>query len=336
MTTIMKFKGKSLGIIVLAAVLLLFYAASPATAEVRIRFSTPAPPMEILVKSMDLFKERLEASAPGVFDISIHPGGSLFKQGTEIPAMQRGNLEMNTLATFEVAQFVPELSVYNAGYLFRDYDHLRKVWFGPLGQDYAKQVEAKMGVKILYPCYLGARQVAIREVRNAKTPEGLKGLKLRMPGSPDFLLLGKGLGVNATPMAMSDVYLAMKTGSIDGQDNPVSITRAAKLDEVTKELILTDHMVQMIFYAIGNKFWEGLTEDQQKKIMDATIAACEWNDKARLEDESVQIKYFQSKGIIITKPVVQAYKDFMWETYKTEGKLKEWDMGLVEKIRAVK
>jgi tripartite ATP-independent transporter DctP family solute receptor len=317
-------------------VLFIIFASYPVSAEVRLRFSTPAPPMEILVKSMNLFKEKLEASAPGEFDVSIHPGGSLFKQGTEIPAMQRGNLEMNTLATFEVAQFVSELSVYNAGYLFRDFDHLRKVWFGPLGQDYAKKVEEKMGVKILYPCYLGTRQVSIREIRNANTPKGLDGLKLRMPGSPDFLLLGKGLGVNATPMAMSDVYLAMKTGSIDGQDNPVSITRAAKLDEVTKEVILTRHMVQMIFYAASKKFWEALTEDQQKKIMDATIAACEWNDKTRLEDESVQINYFKSKGIQITEPDVQAYKDYMWQVYKQEGKLKEWDMNVINQIRDVK
>jgi TRAP-type C4-dicarboxylate transport system substrate-binding protein len=193
-----------------------------------------------------------------------------------------------------------------------------------------------MGVKILYPCYLGTRQVSIREVRNAKTPKGLNGLKLRMPGSPDFLLLGKGLGVNATPMAMSDVYLAMKTGSIDGQDNPVSITRAAKLDEVTKEVILTGHMVQMIFYAVSNKFWEGLSEGQQKKIMDATIAACEFNDNARLEDESVQVNYFKSKGIQITQPDVQAYKDYMWQVYEQEGKLKEWDMNVVDQIRATK
>ena len=192
-----------------------------------------------------------------------------------------------------------------------------------------------MGVKIIYPCYLGTRELAIREVRNAKTPADLKGIKLRMPGSPDFLLMGRGLGVNPTPMAMADVYLAMKTGTIDGQDNPVSITRAAKLDEVTKEVILTHHMVQMIFYAASTKFWNGLSEAQQKQITDAAVEACEWNDKTRLADEDVQLDYFKSEGIVITHPDIQAFKDHMWKVYEEENKLEEWNMSIVEKIRNV-
>lgn len=310
---------------------------NPALADkVRLRFSTPAPPGEILSKAMERFKADLEKRGKGEFDVSVHPGGSLFKQGTEIPAMQRGNLEMNTLATFEASAYVKELSVYNAGYLFRDYPHTQKVWNGPIGKKYADTVLQKMGIRLLANCYLGTRQVNISKVRNAKTPEGLKGIKLRMPGSPDFLLLGRGLGLIPTPMAMSEVYLAVKNGAVDGQDNPLTITRAAKMHEVTKEVVLTGHVVQTVFFAIGEKAFQKMSKEQQALVIDASKKACAWNDKMRLADETKQIAYFKSRGIVITTPDVDAYRKHMWATYEKEGKLKEWPKDVIDAIRATK
>jgi tripartite ATP-independent transporter DctP family solute receptor len=323
-----------------AAALAAVVAASlsnPALADkVRLRFSAPAPPGEILVKAMERFKADLEKRGKGQFDVSVHPGGSLFKQGTEIPAMRRGNLEMNTLATFEVSAYVKELSVYNAGYLFRNYAHLQKVWSGPLGAKYKATVLKKMGIRILANCYLGTREVNISKVRHAKTPADLKGIKLRMPGAPDFLLLGRGLGIIPTPMAMSEAYLAIKNGAVDGQDNPVTITRAAKMDEVTKEVVLTNHMVQMVFFAIAEKAFQKMTKAQQSLVVDASKKACAWNDKMRLADEKKQIAYFKSRGIVITHPDIAAFRKHMWETYARAGKLKTWPKAVIDAIRATK
>lgn len=310
--------------------------AISAQAQVKLRISSPAPPTEILSQSMDLFKVILEQTAPGEFDVSTHPGGTLFKQGTEIPAMQRGNLEMNTLATFEVSQFVPSLSTYNAGYLFDDYDHGRRSWGGAPGDDYRAKVAAEMGVEILADCYLGTRTVSINQVRNVKTPEDLKGIKLRMPGSPDFLILGKGLGVDPTPMAMSEVYLSMKSGTVDGQDNPMTITKAAKLDEVTKEVVLTNHMVQTIFYAIAKPVYDGLDAGLQGKVTAAAKAACAWNDQMRLADEAQQAQAFADAGIVVSRPDLDAFRANMAATYEAEGKTAEWDAELLETIRALR
>ncbi|MDQ0315194.1 TRAP transporter substrate-binding protein DctP [Amorphus orientalis] len=319
----------------LGAALLLALPVTAASADpVKLRFSTPAPPGEILTQSMEIFGDILQATAPDAFEVSVHPGGTLFKQGTEIPAMQRGNLEMNTLQTFEVAQFVPELSVFNAGYLFDDYDHLKAVWGSEIGEDYRAKVEEDMGVHILADCYLGTREVALNQVRNVKTPEDMQGIKLRMPGAPDFLLLGKGLGVDPTPMAMSEVYLGMKAGTVDGQDNPVTITRAAKLDEVTKEVVLTDHMVQNVFYAIATPVYEELSADLQGKLTAAAVAACAWNDTMRLADEDKQIAYFKEQGIVVSEPDLDAFRAHMAKVYEDEGRSDDWSEDLIEKIKA--
>lgn len=331
-------KNKTIGhVLALAAVTALSpFLAMSADAQVKLRISSPAPPTEILSQSMDIFKTILEATAPGEFDVSTHPGGTLFKQGTEIPAMQRGNLEMNTLATFEVSQFVESLSTYNAGYLFDSYAHGKKVWSGPLGEAYKAAVVKDMGIRILADCYLGTREVAINQVRNVKTPADLKGIKLRMPGSPDFLALGKGLGVDPTPMAMSEVYLSMKSGAVDGQDNPLTITKAAKLDEVTKEVVMTNHMVQTVFYAIAEPVHAALTPAQQGKLAAAAAAACAWNDTMRLADEANQVKAFADAGIVISHPDLDAFRANMAATYEAEGMAAKWDKALIESIRAAR
>ena len=104
---------------------------------------------------------------------------------------------------------------------------------------YRKDVSDKMGIEILAVAYLGTRQVNLRKHRNVKVPADLSGIKMRMPGGPEWLLLGRALGVNAVPLGAPEVYLALKTGTIDGQENPLSIFNATKLYEVTEQVVLT-------------------------------------------------------------------------------------------------
>ena len=126
-------------------------AAAPAQAQnkVLLRFSTAAPPPDFLSKSLERFKEEVDKAAPNQFDVRLHPGSSLFRQGTEVAAIQRGNLEMSTMTTFEVAQQIAEWGFLNRAFLFRDWDHVTKVMNGPIGERYRKDVAEKMGIVIL-------------------------------------------------------------------------------------------------------------------------------------------------------------------------------------------
>jgi TRAP-type C4-dicarboxylate transport system substrate-binding protein len=169
--------------------------------------------------------------------------------------MARGNLELSSISAFDIAKQVPEFSIFTAGYMIRDPDHQQKVFNGPIGRRCTSWSD-KMEVTVLSPIYLGTRQVNLREARNVRTPADLKGVKLRMPGSKEWLFLGEALGATATPLAFGEVYLGLKTGTIDGQDNPLPTVRAAKFYEVTKQLVLTNHLVDGIFIAISNKSWK--------------------------------------------------------------------------------
>jgi TRAP-type transport system periplasmic protein len=313
----------------------LFAVSSFAQQKTVLRFSTAAPPPDFLSRSMQQFKAELEKAAPE-FDVQLHYASSLFRQGTEVPAMQRGNLEMSTMTTFEVAQQVPELGFFNRAYLFRDYAHANKTLNGAVGKRYGDLVAAKMEVLILAPTYLGTRQVALRTAKDVKGPGDLAGLKLRMPGGPDWLLLAQSIGATPTPMGMPEVYVALQTGTIDGQENPPTIFNAAKFSEVSKQMILTSHLVQPVFYAIAKPYFDKLKPDQQQKVRAAAVTAAKWNDDNRLNDEKTVIDGLAAKGLTVSRPDLAPFRANADKVYATADAAKAWDRKMMEETMAVR
>jgi tripartite ATP-independent transporter DctP family solute receptor len=312
--------------------------AAPAFAQskVLLRISTPAVPDDWHGKMWTVFKESLDKSAPGEFDVQINLNASLFKQGTEPAAMARGNLELSSISAFDIAKLVPEFSIFTAGYIIRDPQHQQKVFAGPIGKEMFKLASDKMEVTILTPIYLGTRQVNLREVRNVKTPADLKGVKLRMPGSKEWLFLGEALGATATPLAFGEVYLGLKTGTIDGQDNPLPTVRAAKFYEVTKQLVLTNHLVDGIFIAISDKAWKAMTPAQQAKVQAAANAAAAFNNENRIKEEAQIVDFFKQQGLTVTTPDVDTFRKAVQAAYATSDMAKTWPAGMVERINATK
>ena len=299
-----------------------------------LRISTPAVPDAWHAKMWTVFKDTLEKSAPGEFDVQINLNASLFKQGAEPAAMARGNLELASLSPADLAKLVPEFSVFTAGYMLRDPAHQQKVFNGPIGAELFKAVSQKMDVTVLSTCYLGTRQLNLREARAVKTPADLKGIKLRMPGSKDWLFLGNALGATATPLAFGEVYLGLKTGTIDGQDNPLSSVRAAKFHEVTKQIVLTSHLVDSLFIAISNKAFSALTATQKQKVSTAAQAAAAYNNNNNLQEESQLVEYFKKEGLQVTTPDVAAFRKTVQTVYQNSDYAKVWPAGLVERINA--
>jgi TRAP-type transport system periplasmic protein len=331
-----KVPGTALGRATLAGIALvaLSLGALPAQAEIMINFSTAGPPGDFLAKAMTVFKEKLEASAPGQFNVQNHPAGSLFKQGTEVPAIQRGTLEMSTMNTFEVAQQIPKFGFFNRAYLFSDYEHMMKTMRGPIGAEYAKEVSAKMGIEIVDVAYLGTRTVSLSKKRDVKTPADMAGLKFRMPAGPDWLVLGKVLGVQGTPMGMGEVYLSLKTGTIDGQENPLTIFRAAKFNEVSEQIVLTQHMIQPVFFALGSKVWNKLTAEQKQKVKAAARIATDDNNTKRYADEQQVVEAIKAQGLIVSKIDLTPFRMNADKIYADLPEAKVWDKAMMAKVVA--
>src|SRR5207247_7145857 len=213
-----------------------------------------------------------------------------------------------SLSMQDIARQMPEYSIFTAGYLSRNPDHLAKVYGGPIGDEVKRKIAEAMGSQLLQAVYLGTRQVSLAQPRTVRTPADLAGVKLRMPGSKEWLFLGEALGATPTPLAFGEVYLGLKTGTIDGQDNPLPSVRAAKFYEVTKQVVLTSHLVDGIFIAISNKAWNAMNPAQKQKVKAAAQAASSYNNENRLKEEAQLVDFFKQQGLLVTTPDVDAFR----------------------------
>lgn len=320
----------------IVAIAMAALAAPLAYAQAEIRISTAAPENSPLSDALRAIKVRMESKFPGQVKVSVNAQSVLFRQGTEIAAMQRGNLDMATPVTFEIEQQLPEYGVYGAAYLFRDTDHMMKVFRGDLGKEYFADITAKMGLVVLDTGYLGTRTVNLRTERTVEKPSDLAGVKMRMPPGPTYQLLAKAIGASPQAMPITEVYMALKTGAIDGQDNPVGMTRDWKFNEVTKEVVLTKHLVQPVFIAMAKSSYDKLSLAQQTELRAAAREATDKQLAATLLDERDALETFKKGGITIVEPKLDAFRVAVMKEYEADGLMAKWKSGLMARIQAVK
>ncbi len=309
--------------------------AGPAFAQAKVlRISTPGAESEVQSQALVVFKDELEKALPGGFDVQIHYNGTLFAQGTEIEAMQRGNLEVAMISPQDIAALIPEYSIFTTGYLMRDAAHLDAVYDGDIGAEYTARVGADLGVEIVRSQYLGSRQVILREAHEVNVPADLAGMKLRMPGSETWQFLGNALGASATPMAFEEIYLGLQTGTIDGFENPLADVIANKFYEVTKQVVMTDHMVSNTFFAIAKPYWDGLSDAEKAAIVTAEGAAKTYNDAAVLAAEAEASAFLESHGMTVTTPDVAAFRAQVQAAFLASDFAATWPAGLLDRINA--
>jgi tripartite ATP-independent transporter DctP family solute receptor len=291
-----------------------------------------------VVSEQDIRADMMKQLADAVKDdvtLELYFGGALFKQGTELVALQRGNLEMGNIAAQDIANQIPAWSIFTAGYLFRDADHLKKVFQSDVGKEMTKLAEDQLGIKILGPVYFGVRQVGLKPEKKINTPGDLAGIKLRMPGGDAWQFLGQALGANPTPMAYAEVYTGLQTGAIDGQDNPLPNVENMKFYEVMTQIALTSHLVGFDVLTISKKAWDAMSADEQARFQAAADAAIDWSTAEHLKREGELVAFFKEKGLDIYTPDVDAFRTHVQRMYLESDLAKAWPPGIVERINAL-
>jgi TRAP-type C4-dicarboxylate transport system substrate-binding protein len=278
---------------------------------------------------------------PAVADFATfepHWNGTLFQQGTELEAIASGDLEMSITSAQELATFFPEWSVFAAGYVLQSAEHQVRVFNDPLMDPFKQKVEAELGVRLLAPMYLGRRQVNLRQPRSeidVKTPADLAGVNLRMPGTDAWQFLGRALGANPTPMAFTEVYTALQTGAVDGQDNPLPTVVDAKFYEVTKQIALTSHLVDWNFIALSAEVYNGMTPEQQEAVTAAAVAAADSGRAAQLAKEEELVAFLEDKGLEIYEPDVAAFRTAVQAAYLDSEFAGSWPEGVLDAVNAL-
>lgn len=311
--------------------------ATPALAQdkITLRMSTPASETDQRAVAL------AEVFAPAVAGFATyepHYNASLIAQNAELEAIASGDLEMSIASAQELAQFFPEFSIFATGYVHQSAAHQVAVFNDPLMDSFKKTVEDELGVKLLSVMYLGRRHVNLRQSkaeRTVMTPADLAGVNLRMPGTDAWQFLGKALGANPTPMAFTEIYTALQTGSVDGQDNPLPTVVDAKFYEVTKQVALTSHLVDLNYIAFSKAVWDKMTPEQQAAVQQAADAAAESGRQKQLAKEEELVSFLQGQGMEIYEPDLAAFRTHVQAQYVGSEFAKAWPEGVLEKINAL-
>ncbi len=329
----MDFMTDRRGFLGAATATLALAAAGPALAQAKpnLRFSAVFSEQDIRAEMMKKFGEAIKAD----FTLQPYYGGTLFKQGTELVAMQRGNLEMGNIAPQDISNQIPAWSIMTAAYLFRDADHLKKVFASDVGRQMTDMVEQQLKIRILGPTYFGARQVGLKPTKKIATPADMAGIKLRMPGGDAWQFLGQALGANPTPMAYAEVYTGLQTGAIDGQDNPLPNVQNMKFYEVQSQIVMTSHLVGYDLLAVSSKTWAAMKPEQQKAFQAAADAVIAWSTAEHVRKEAELVDFFRKQGLQVYEPDVKAFRDFAQKKYLASEQAKAWPAGVLDKINAI-
>lgn len=309
-------------------------AAVPATAQTRprLRFAAVFSDQDIRAEAMRGFQSGLAST----FDVELHLNASLFRQGTELVALQRGNLEMANIAPQDISRQIPAWSVMASAYLFRDADHLRKTFAADVGREFVAMARERLNVQVLGPLYFGTRHVNLRPRKRIATPADMAGIKLRMPPGETWQFLGEALGANPTPVAFAELYTALQTGAVDGQDNPLPTSRTMRFHEVTTQFVLTSHLVAYDLLACSARFWDGLSAEQKQALQAAADRAIALSTERHLAQEQEMIAFFRSQNLEVYAPDVAAFRAEAQRRYLASPASQAWPAGVLDRIAAVR
>jgi TRAP-type transport system periplasmic protein len=269
------------------------------------------------------------------FDFEPYWGNTLFKQGTELVALQRDNLDLCNLAPADISKQISAWSLLTSAFLFRDADHMVKTFQSDVGKDFIKMAKDQLGIQVITPVYFGSRSLNLRVDKQINGPADMAGIKLRMPGGEFWQFLGESLGANPTPVAYAELYTALQSGTVDGQDNPVVASRLMKFHEVTSQFILTKHVIAYDVMVMRSKIWDALKPAQQAKFQAEADKMAAENIKRFDAQETEALEFFKKDGKKVYEPDLAAFRTFAQKKY-VDKYGNEWPKGALEKINAVK
>ncbi len=274
--------------------------------------------------------ETLESLSGGTMKFEIFPGGTLGNAKEMVNQITLGELDAYMEPLGGLNQQVPELSVLEMAYVVKDLDHLKRV----LQSDWGKGIQDKLlsdtGIRVLDMTLFGTRQTSSN--RPLKSIEDYKGLRMRVPSSRGLKDWAEAMGARPTSIAFAEVYLALKTNSVDGQENPLPTINSMKFYEAQKAIAIDNHVVQDKSILFSDKRWQALSDQQKEWLKKAAAAASEESVRLVTEQSNSLIQFFKDQGLEITypesAPMMKAMKPY-YDKFEKELNI----TGLIEKIQ---
>ena len=275
--------------------------STTAAAQTTMRISVSIPQNSHQGVAIDTFAKEVEKRTGGRYKVQPFYSGSLGAEREATEAVQLGTQELTFTSTGPVPNFVPEVKILDVPFLFRDYGHARAVLDGPIGQELLQKFDAR-GIKALAWGENGFRHMT-NSKRPVNGPDDLKGLKMRTMENPVHVQAYKGFGIIPTPMAFSEVFTALQQGTVDGQENPLSVITSAKFDQVQKHLTLTGHVYSPCVFLMNKEAFDKLSAADKTAFLEAAKEGVKANRLRVDSDEKLAVADLRAKGMTVVDQV---------------------------------
>ncbi|MCT8832056.1 TRAP transporter substrate-binding protein [Glaesserella parasuis] len=291
------FNLKTLAALIASAVLF----SGTANAETTLRFGYEAPRSDTQHTAAKKFNDLLKEKSKGEIKLSLFPDSTLGNAQTMIGAVRGGTIDIEMSGSPNFSGLEPKLNVIDIPFIFKNREHAYAVLDGEIGQGLLKDLEAQ-GLKGLAFWEVGFRSFT-NSKHPVKSPEDIKGLKVRTNQNPMYIQAFSLLGANPVPMPLSELYTALETRAVDAQEHPIGIFWSAKLYEVQKYLSLTNHGYTPLIVVMNKAKFDSFSPELQQAILDAAKEAGNYQRQLNLENEKEIIAKLQKAGIQVIEEV---------------------------------
>ncbi|GGX41793.1 sialic acid TRAP transporter substrate-binding protein SiaP [Saccharospirillum salsuginis] len=300
-------------------------------ADTNLRWGMQASVSSLEYKAAELAAKQVEETTDGRVTISLFPEGQLGDDRDMLAQVTWGTLDVTYAQMGRIGDWIPRAGVTQLPYVIRDYDHIKSIYNSDFGQDLRDEMTEEYNWHPMAVSYFGTRHTTSN--RPIESIEDMDGLKLRVPNARVLLDFAKYSGASPAPIAFSEVYLALQTNAVDGQENPLPTINAQKFYEVQDYLALTGHMAQDIITIVSEKTYQGLSGQDRDALEEALQAGADFMAQEVIEGERELVDFFKSEGLTVTRPDQQPFRDAMQPMYDEFEK--ELGESLVADIQAL-
>lgn len=274
--------------------------------------------------------ELVEKYSDGKISGQVYPNGVLGNDRILVEGLKLGSQDIVIIGTSAIGWYLPDYEFIEAPFLFRDYAHLDSVLYGDIGKEIEHKIYEKSGIHFLAYLHRGSRYLTTTNTE-VRSPEDLKGLKMRVPELPVYIKSWEIFGANPTPIAFSDMFMALKQGVADGQENPLEVIYTSHLYETQAYVMNTRHLVGFYEVAVGDRFYKKFSPEEQEIINRAIQEAAKFQNKLVDEYEDFYRKKLEESGVRFIEVDRAAFEKLAKDKLPIEFK-DAWDLDVFERI----
>ena len=304
----------------------------PARAATTLRWATVLPANHPSVALMEKVAKEVREKTGGAVEIQTFPAGQLGSSRDIIESASSGAIQIVDEGAAQFGQFVPQFSILEAPYIWRDAAQIRRVLNSPIVDDMNGQLVAKRSMRVIGSTYYGKRHVTSGS-KAINTVDDMKGFKLRIPEVDTFRAMAEAWGARPTPLNFGELYLALSQGAVDGQENPLPTIQSGKFNEVQKYLILTGHILTPRLIVVNETAWKTLDAKQQQVLRASLETHGLIQDNEILGQEAKLVDTFKAGGMTVITPDVESFRKPVLASLPAKFEAK-WGKGLWERVSA--